>query len=275
MVAKVAPRRTALWGHFAGSWFSSPGDTWVRWQVRSAPGVDVSCVAGKGKSSVRYVAACIFVALIGFYVVFKEARPYFQASGSDRERFERLAADAPDLPLSISGTRLVLSTCLHSLHNLYGRLQTSQDRNALSANCSKAAAQTIASSPADAFAHAARAKFLFQMQDTEAANDFMIASHLIAPHENWIALWRWLISEDHFDDLSEANRQYYVSDIKLVMQRDEGIVQVARRYFTSAHLRERMEPILASVPLPTQGHFLALVRSLAATDSEQSGAAGR
>lgn len=218
-----------------------------------------------GSSATRKAILVLSLALVGAgaWVGVREASPYFNAGIEDAERFASLVEKIPSPGPSIASERLVLDNCVRTISSLYGRLQPSERRAAVSSNCLKAADTIVRQSPSSSYAWYVGALTSELTHDTLGMNERLLQSQETGPTEQWIAELRVPLAEDHLADLTPEVRANHDRDLRMLVATVRGIASIAERYVGQADFRERITAIVETMPEDDQRRFVSKVGAAA------------
>lgn len=188
-----------------------------------------------------------------------EARPLNLVTASSTQRWVMLRDEPLPAGLSIASSRALLDACLSGITSVYGRMRSSTERRAVTANCGDFAEADAAIMPSSSYAWYVASLAAAQKADISTFGEYWLLSATTGQNEQWLAGLRVALLEDNLDlatpELFEAERR----DLAVLAMSRMGIGSIARRYVTQRDFRERVVSVVEQLPAADQARFLAAV----------------
>ncbi|EEW24571.1 hypothetical protein Rsw2DRAFT_2517 [Rhodobacter ferrooxidans] len=182
------------------------------------------------------------------------------------------------LPLTWSGQKALLATCVEMQVSLLLALQAGPARSGVHRACDALAQDSLQMSPTFGMAHLVAAQAASARGDAVARDAALVQGQAFAPTEGWQALRRIELGLSGRSDLGRSDlgapdlgppdldptaQAALARDLRFVLATDWGSLPVARLYAASVRRPPLIEAALRDLPGSAQAAFLDHLRRLA------------
>lgn len=211
--------------------------------------------------------ATLFLAMLlvgaGAIVGVTEARSYLAGGSSQRERFDILARGGVDTGLSVAARNLLLKNCLDTMASLTARAQPGERRHAVQSNCMAIADRIVEQEPTSALAWYVGAVAAAALSDLPGMAKRLGEAQRTGPTEQWLAQMRVELAEENYAALPADVLAGHKRDLTLLVQSQDGVGSIARRYVQQPDFRLRITTLVEELPPAFQERFLVYVQQFA------------
>ncbi len=219
-----------------------------------------------GMSRATLVAMLLLpLALIvaGSTLGYVEARSYLTWGTSSRERFEVLASGSANIGVSVASRTLALRNCLEAMTSVIARAQPRTIRGAASKTCLAISDGIVAQEPSNSLGWFVGAVAAGELSDVAGMTARLGEAQRTGPTEQWLAQMRVELAEQNYPALSTAVRDGNDRDLTLLVQSQDGVAAIARRFVQQPDFRSRITALVERLPALQQRRFVGYVQQAA------------
>ena len=196
-------------------------------------------------------------------VTYREAMPFLSSGLSPSDKFNALANARFSIGLSPLAKNIVLEDCVSALTSVFGRVQPSDRQGAVLKVCRDAAGEVTGAAPSSSYAWYVGALAASRAGDMTELSRGLSQSEATGPNEQWIAVLRADLAEEHRAVLDSRALAAEDRDLALLVQSQGGIAAIAARYIIQPDFRERITTIIETLSPSDQQRFLSSVKQAA------------